>query len=232
MARTPLTGPLRAALAAALLAAASLPGAAQTPAAPQAGPADQPPPAVAPAAVPEAGQGQDYARDIPMGEANAPVTFVEYGSFTCPQCAAFSNDVFPQLKRDYIDTGKVRFIHREVYFDRYGLWAAMVARCGGDMRYYGFVKTLYATQRDWAGSDDPAVVGENLRRLGRTAGLSEEEVNACLADNDMAKALVVAYQERANVDGVNSTPTFIINGQKHQNMSYEELKKVLDTALN
>lgn len=228
MARHPFLGPL---FAAAALAATGLPGFAQT-AAPQAGPADQPPPAVAPAAVPAEAEGQNYARDIPMGEADAPVTFIEYGSFTCPHCAAFSNEVFPELKRDYIDTGKVRFVHREVYFDRYGLWAAMVARCGGDMRYYGFVKTLYATQRDWAGSDDPAVVGENLRRLARTAGLTEAEVNTCLTDNEMAKALVVAYQERSTADGVSSTPTFIINGEKHQNMSYEELKKVLDAQLN
>lgn len=222
-----ITGPLTA-LA---LAASALPGLAQT-AAPQAGPADQPPPAVAPAAVPAEAEGQNYARDILMGEESAPVTIIEYGSFTCPHCANFSNTVFPELKRDYIDTGKVKFIHREVYFDRYGLWAAMVARCGGDMRYYGFVKTLYATQRDWAGSDDPAVVGENLRRLGRTAGLTEAEVNACLSDNDMAKALVVAYQERVNTDGVNATPTFFINGEKHQNMSYEEFKTLIDAALN
>lgn len=174
---------------------------------------------------------QDHARDIVLGQADAPVTFIEYGSFTCPHCANFSNQVFPQLQAEYIDTGKVKFIHREVYFDRYGLWAAMVARCGGDLRYYGFVKTIYATQREWAASDDPAAVAENLRRMGRTAGLTDDQVNACLADSDMAQALVTAYQERANADQIEGTPTFFINGKKHGNLPWSEMKKLIDAEL-
>lgn len=181
--------------------------------------------ATAPAANP------DYARDIVMGNADAPVTIVEYASFTCPHCAAFSNDVFPEIKKDYIDTGKVKFIQREVYFNRYDLWAAMVARCGGDMRYYGFSKTYFAKQRDWAGSDDPAVVADNLRGIARAGGMSDDQVNACLNDQAMAEALVKAYSERAQADGINSTPTFLIDGVKHQNMSLAEMRALLDKQI-
>ena len=87
-------------------------------------------------------------KDFALGAEDAPVKMVEYASFTCPHCAAFHDTVFKPLKADYIDTGKVRFEFREVYFDRYGLWAAMVARCGGEMRYFGITDILFQTQQD------------------------------------------------------------------------------------
>ena len=69
--------------------------------------------------------------DMVLGDANAPITMIEYASYTCPHCGSFHQNTYPQLKADYIDTGKVKFIFREVYFDRFGLWASMIARCGG-----------------------------------------------------------------------------------------------------
>ncbi len=80
--------------------------------------------------------------DMTLGSPDAKVTLMEYASFTCPHCANFHNSVFKGLKTDYIDTGKVHFIYREVFFDRYGLWAAMVARCGGAMKYFGITEIL------------------------------------------------------------------------------------------
>jgi protein-disulfide isomerase len=173
----------------------------------------------------------DPARDMVLGAADAPVTLIEYASFTCPHCAAFHANVFPQLKANYIDTGKVRYVYREVYFDRFGLWAGMLARCGGDERYFGIVEMLYSRQRQWAGSSDDAVVADNLRRLGRIAGLTDEEVNACLSDRDTLQALVTAFQTNAGADGVTSTPTLIIDGTKHSNMSYADLARLLDARL-
>src|SRR6056297_2381020 len=85
-----------------------------------------------------------------IGAEDAPVTIVEYASFTCPHCADFHDGVFQRIKEDYVDTGKVRFEHREVYFDRYGLWASMVARCGGEQRYFGIVDMIYDQQSEWA----------------------------------------------------------------------------------
>jgi protein-disulfide isomerase len=169
--------------------------------------------------------------DMSLGNPDASVTVIEYASFTCPHCAAFHANVMPQLKAEYIDTGKINYIHREVYFDRYGLWAGMLARCGGGERYFGLVDLLYDRQRDWAGSNDPAVVADNLRRLGRTAGLSNDQVDACLLDGDVAQALVEVYQTNATADDINSTPSFVINGQKYSNMAFSEMSGIIDGKL-
>ena len=166
-----------------------------------------------------------------IGPADAKVTIVEYASFTCPHCAAFHANVFKDLKADYIDTGKVRFEFREVYFDRYGLWAAMMARCGGEVRFFGITDILYGTQQEWAASEDPAVVVENLKRIGRTAGMDDAALSACMTDGAMAEALVAQYQENATRDGVEGTPTLLINGEKHSNMAYTDLKAIIDPLL-
>ena len=169
--------------------------------------------------------------DMVLGQADAPVTLIEYASYTCPHCKTFHDTVFDQLKTNYIDTGKVRFVYREVYFDRYGLWAAMVARCGGETRYFGINSMLFDQQREWAASDDPAVVVENLKKIGRTAGMDDATIDACLKDNVMAQAMVAAYQTNSTTDGVEGTPTLIINGTRHSNMSYADLAKILDEKL-
>jgi protein-disulfide isomerase len=169
--------------------------------------------------------------EMTLGDANAPVTVVEYASFTCPHCRAFHDGPFKELKANYIDTGKVRFVYREVYFDRFGLWASMVARCGGPERYFGISDLIYEQQREWLGDGDPATIAENLKRIGRTAGLTDEQVDACLQDRGMAEALVAVYQENAQRDGIEATPTFLINGEKHSNMSYAEFAAIIDEAL-
>ncbi|MEM9497109.1 MAG: DsbA family protein [Pseudomonadota bacterium] len=170
--------------------------------------------------------------EMTMGSDDSPVTIVEYASFTCPHCARFHEEQFKQLKADYIDTGKVHFIYRDVYFDRFGLWAAMIARCAGPERFFGISDILYAEQSDWIGSgQDPVEVSNNLRRIGRVAGLDEAQLEACLSDADKARTLTAWYQKNAEADDVNSTPTLIINGQKHSNMSYSQLKELLDGLL-
>ena len=169
--------------------------------------------------------------DMAIGNLESKVVLTEYASYTCPHCANFHAQVFKDLKRDYIDTGKIKFVYREVYFDRYGLWAAMIARCGGDLRYFGIQDLLFNNLKEWAASDDPAVVVENLRRLGRTAGLDDKAMDACLNDGAMAQAMVNKYQKDSEADGINSTPSFILNGAKHSNMNYADLKALLDAEL-
>lgn len=169
--------------------------------------------------------------EMALGNPDAKVTVYEYASYTCPHCATFHEAAFKPLKRDYIDTGKVRFVMREVYFDRYGLWAAMVARCGGEERYFGIAERLFETQRDWVKTDDPAGTVEALRRIGRAAGMDDTQLNACLEDGAMAQAMVAAFQENAKADDVSATPTLIINGTKHSNMSYADLKVIIDAEL-
>jgi protein-disulfide isomerase len=166
-----------------------------------------------------------------LGPQDAKVTIIEYASFTCPHCANFHEAVFKPLKAEYIDTGKVRFEFREVYFDKYGLWGAMTARCGGDLRYFGIADILLSTQQEWAGTDDAATVVENLKRIGRTVGMDDAVIDACLNDDAMAQALVTQYQTNAGADGVEGTPTLFINGEKHANMAYADLKAIIDPLL-
>ena len=169
--------------------------------------------------------------EMVLGDPDAPVEVIEYASFTCPHCATFHQTVFGKLKADYIDTGKVRFIHREVYFDRFGLWAGMVARCGGPMRYFGMADLIYERQRDWLSGETPEQIVGNLRKLGKVAGLGDAELDACLSDEAKAKALVTVYQKNAQADDISSTPSFVIDGQKYSNMSYADFAAILDAKL-
>ena len=169
--------------------------------------------------------------EMALGDENARVTFIEYASFTCPHCARFHQNQFKDLKADFIDTGKVRFIYRDVYFDKYGLWASMVARCGGPERFFGISDMIYDEQRDWIGDGQDAGVADRLRKIGKVAGLTEGELDACLSDREHAQALVAVYQENSTADDVNSTPTLIINGKKYQNMAYPELKEIIEGKL-
>lgn len=180
----------------------------------------------------DASEAPDVSRveEMTLGNPDAPVTIIEYSSFTCPHCATFNQGVYKQIIENHVETGQVHYIKREVYFDAYGLWAALVARCGGSDRYHGIVEMLYASQREWAGAQDGAQVADNLRRIGRRAGMSDDELNACLADRDMATALMEVYRVNAERDGVRSTPSFMINGRLFNNMSYGEFETAIANA--
>ncbi|MDO6457676.1 DsbA family protein [Celeribacter halophilus] len=170
--------------------------------------------------------------DLVLGDADAPIELIEYASYTCPHCANFHSAVFEPLKKDYIDTGKVRFVYREVYFDKFGLWASMVARCGGDMRYFGIQKMLYEEQSEWlAGGSDTMEIVENLRKIGKRAGLTDENLDACLNDGDMAEKLYAKFTKEVEEYDINATPSLVIDGEKHSNMSYADLKEILDAKL-
>lgn len=172
-------------------------------------------------------------KDLVMGDENAPIELIEYASYTCPHCANFHTTVFKQLKENYIDTGKVKFVYREVYFDKYGLWASMVARCGGDLRYFGINAMLYEQQGEWIGGGQDAMeIVENLRTIGKKAGLSDADLDACMNDGAMAQAMVAKFEAEVAEYEVSGTPTLIINGEKNSNMSYADLSEKLDDILN
>ena len=176
-------------------------------------------------------QGAAEIDDITLGDPSAPVTVVEYASYTCPHCANFHNDTFKDFRREYIDTGKVHFIYREVFFDRPGLWASMVARCAGADRYHGVSELLYRQQAEWARQPDPVSIVASLKKIGAQAGLSGEELDACLQDGEQAQSLVAWYQANAERDNIRSTPSFLINGELHAgNMSLSRLGQLVDDA--
>ena len=147
--------------------------------------------------------------EMTIGSDDAPVTMVEYAMFTCPHCAAFNQEVLPQIKANYIDTGKVKLVFREVYFNKPSLWAAMIARCAPADRYFGIADLLFQRQADWAASTDENTLVQKLFAIGRQAGMTDETMNACLQDRAMAEALVAEFQKNAAADGVDATPMFI-----------------------
>ena len=169
--------------------------------------------------------------DMVLGAADAPVEMIEYASFTCPHCANFHANQYPQLKANYIDTGKIRFVYREVYFDRFGLWASMVARCGGDAQFFSIANLIYEKQREWTASGDPATIVQELRKLAKIAGLEDAALDACLNDGAFAQSLVSWFEENADRDGISSTPSFLIDGEKYSNMGYDEFAAILDEKL-
>jgi len=183
------------------------------------------------ALLPASALAEPIMGDVVLGDPNAKLTIFEYASFTCPHCARFAVDTFPKFKADYIDTGKVKWILREVYFDRYGLWASMVARCGGEAGFYPMADQFLAKQKVWTAVPAEQIGGE-IAKIGRMNGLTNEQLNACLGDQEYAKKLIETYQTNATADEVKSTPTFLINGeQKSGEMPYEDFAKWVDSKL-
>ena len=169
--------------------------------------------------------------DIALGEANAPLTIVEYASFTCPHCAAFHDENLPKLKAEYIDTGKVRFIQRDVYFDAVGLWAGILARCGGDEKYYPVADMLFDEQKTWLDAKTGDEIAANLRKIGAKAGMTPDQMDACWADKQKVADLVTTFQKHATEDKIDGTPSFVIGGEKVQNQPWEDMKKIIDAKL-
>ena len=169
--------------------------------------------------------------DMVQGAEDAPITVIEYASFTCPHCARFHSDVYKLLRKNYIDTGKVKFIFREVYFDKYGMWASMIARCSGPDRFFGMTDLILNSQSTWARAGDDLAIVEALRKIGRVSGMQDAAIDSCLQDGEKLRALVGWYKENAQRDGIQSTPSFLIDGQPYKNMDYEEFAKILDEKL-
>ena len=150
--------------------------------------------------------------DLVLGKADAPVTIVEYASLTCSHCAAFHNNVYPALKTKYIDTGKVRFILREFPLDNLAAGAAMLARCAGGDATYAMLEVLFKTQEKWAFVRGSAVL--ELFKLAQQAGFTQERFDTCLNDKNTLELIVAARDKAGKEFGVNSTPTFFINGKR------------------
>jgi len=169
--------------------------------------------------------------DIALGQADAPVTVIEYASFTCSHCKAFHDENWPKLKAEYVETGKVKFIQRDVYFDAVGLWAGILARCGGDAKYYAVSDLIFDDQQTWLNAKSGDEIAANLRKVGAKAGMTDEQMDACWADKQKVADLVATFQKNATADKVEGTPTFIINGETVQNQPWDDLKKIIDAKV-
>ncbi|EYR82731.1 MULTISPECIES: DsbA family protein [Shinella] len=160
-----------------------------------------------------------------LGRDDAPVTVIEYASMTCGHCANFHLNVWPAFKAEFIDTGKVRFILREFPFDPRATAAFMLARCMGDDRWYPTVDLLFRNQPRWARAQDGK---EGFLSVLSMTGLKEADLEACLSDQALLDK-VNAVAARGQELGVDSTPTFFINGEKYTGvMPIEQLRAVIE----
>jgi protein-disulfide isomerase len=150
--------------------------------------------------------------DHVLGDPKAPVTIIEYASLTCSHCAHFHTQILPDLKKKWIDTGKVKLIYRDFPLDQVAVKAAQIAECAGKDKYFGVLDIIFRGQPQWAAGADP--IAELAKPL-RIAGLGEAEIKACLANDAMMNAVLNDYRSGEAL-GVNSTPTLFIGGQLYR----------------
>jgi protein-disulfide isomerase len=169
--------------------------------------------------------------DMALGPANASVTITEYASMTCPHCAAFNETVFPKIKSEYIDTGKVRYVFREFPLDIKAAAGSMLARCiakDDSGKYFAVVDMLFRQQNDWVTKNTT----ETLARIGKQAGLSQQAVEDCLKDQALLDKIAADQKFANEVLKVNSTPTFFINGEMIRGeSSFAEFDKRIKSLL-
>lgn len=163
-----------------------------------------------------------------FGAVDAPVTVIEYASLTCHHCMSFHMKTWPEFKAKYVDTGKVRFIIREFPLDPLAMAGFMLARCAGEEKWYAVVDMFYRTQEGWAHSDKPL---DGLTQAMRQAGMGKDGVDACLKREDLYQG-IRQVADRAKGFGVESTPTFFVNGEKQVGaLSIEQFDAILAPLL-
>jgi protein-disulfide isomerase len=169
--------------------------------------------------------------DMALGPANATVTVTEFASMTCPHCAAFTEKVFPKIKSEYIDTGKIRFVFREFPLDPKAAGGSMLARCiakDDASKYFAVVDMLFRQQEAWVMKDTVAT----LTRIGKQAGLSQQQVEDCLKDQALLDKIAADQKYANEVLKVNSTPTFFLNGEMMKGeQTFEEFDKRIKSLL-
>ena len=169
--------------------------------------------------------------DMGLGPANASVTITEYASMTCPHCAAFTEKVFPKIKSEFIDSGKIRFVFREFPLDIQAAAGSMLARCiakDDAPKYFAVIDLLFKQQNDWVVKNTT----ETLTRIGKQAGLTQAQVEDCLKDQALLDKIAADQKYASEVLKVDSTPTFFINGEKIKGeTSIEEFEKKINPLL-
>jgi len=166
--------------------------------------------------------------DVSIGKADAPVTIVEYMSMTCPHCARFHEETFEGIKAKYVDTGKVRFVLREFPLDARAMAAIMLARCAPEGQYFPMVSALFKAQGTWAVAPDGRAA---LLQMSKLAGFTQESFEACLTNQKLLDDVTKVREQGSKEFGVDSTPTFFINGQRYTGeMSVANMSAIIDAA--
>jgi protein-disulfide isomerase len=168
--------------------------------------------------------------DITLGRADAPVTVIEYASLTCPHCALANAEVLAPMKKDYVETGKVRFVYRDFPLDAMALNASILARCAGPERFFGFLDVLFSGQSNWARNTDPL---RALEQVGRMGGVPPEKFEQCRNDEELKTKILQQRMDGEKNFQINATPTLIINGDRYSGgVPYPQLKAIIDAHLS
>lgn len=175
---------------------------------------------------------QDYTQlletDNVLGDLTAPVTLIEYASMTCGHCANFDKEVIQKIKKEYVETGKVAYAFRDMPLDDLAMAVSKINRCAPKDMFYNFVSAYFMSQQQWIQSDDKLAAITNVAKMG---GMSSEDVQKCILDPKLHKQ-VQDMKNSAITLGINSTPSFMINGELYRgNLGYERVKALIEAEL-
>ena len=159
--------------------------------------------------------------DHVLGLYNSKNTIVEYASLTCPHCAIFHGEVFPKIKSELIDKGKVKYIFRDFPIDPLAMAGSMIAHCSGDSKYFGVIDVLLKTQDEWLFDNENPYNG--LLKVARLAGLSEENVKVCLSDSELFNMIEGNQKLASSRFGVNATPAIFVNNKKISPLDFDTI---------
>ena len=165
-----------------------------------------------------------------IGDEEASITIVEFASLTCGHCAKFHNEVFPKIKEEYIDTGKIEFTYRDFPLDKFALKASVIARCSGNDRFFSFLKVLYKKQKDWTSTQDPF---KSLLKIAKLGGLKNDEIKVCVGNKSIEDGILKQRLSSSKKYDIKATPTIYINNEKYDgDLTFEALKLKIDSLLN
>ncbi len=163
--------------------------------------------------------------DMVLGDANAPITFIEYSSLSCPHCARHHKEVLPEIKKQFIDTGKVKLVVRDFPLNGPAVQASLLAHCVSPLAYWGMIEQLFATQAQWVNENS----GPVLAGIAAAAGINGQDFQACLNDKAVKDKIIASAEQADKAYKVDSTPTFVVNGIVIKGeKSFEEFKKIFD----
>ena len=172
----------------------------------------------------------DSIKEMTIGKKDAPLTIVEYASLGCSHCAKFHQEIYPALKKDYIDTGKVKLIFRDFPLGTPALAATMIARCSGPERYFGFVEMFFRSQTEWSHAENPL---EALSKVARLGGMPPIDVQACMRNQKLLEYIQLQKKHAYEEDGINATPYFVIGTEKLSGgLPYNQMKIIIERELN
>ena len=165
-----------------------------------------------------------------LGNKDAKITVIEYASMTCVHCANFHKQVYPKIKKNYIDTNKIKFIFRDFPLDKQALFGSVLAKCAPKDKYFDFVKLILTNQKKWISNDDAFM--NKLQHIGKLAGLNENKINSCFKDEKLVDNIIKTRSIGEKKYNINSTPSLIINEKKYSAMSYENFEKIIENLIN